>query len=129
MQLPALPLPARWLDAADGAYLQWHFGCIASVKARDGKIHVSINRRGGPPITGSAPSVPKGKIYVERWLAARDWHPIHPDVRRAAREARPRPPPLPRGAIPTVLPATPMRLRPSDFELIYQGESRTISFD
>lgn len=129
MARSALPSQAHWIESDGDAYLQWICVCIATVKIRDGKVVISINRTGGSPITGTAPSVAKGMLYVERWLAARNWSPMHPDERRRLRAAGMKPvPPLPRAArLPVVEKAIPFRLRPGDADLIYHAESRDLS--
>ena len=125
MRRPPLPEQARWIFGEGGAFLHWHFACIASVRQDGNQVRVSFQRADAEPLTGPAPSVAKGMIFVERWLAARRWHA--PSPRKAPRAPKPAlqlPPTPARGVQPS-----PRGFRASDLALVYRPETRTLDND
>lgn len=125
MRRPPLPEQARWIfGEGGGAFLHWHFACIASVRPDGNQARVSFNRSDAEPLTGPAPSVAKGMIFVERWLAARRWHVPRPQAPRAPKPALQLPPMPAR-----VIQAVPRGYSASDMALTYQPESRTLNND
>lgn len=64
----------RWIDSVEGSYLQLRAGCVARVKAvppdRWGcRAHVEIFEF--RQVSGPAPSIMKGKLWVEAYLEGR----------------------------------------------------------
>jgi hypothetical protein len=62
-----LPAPCHWIEDSKGAYLNWHYGCIAYVTLRDGKPLVTI-QWGSIRETHPAASIAQGKRHLERWI-------------------------------------------------------------
>ena len=65
-----LPNPYRWLDNPDTCYLCFNYGTVAVLKLEAGRVAGTLNWQ-GRSFWFKAGSYRQGKMWVERWIAAR----------------------------------------------------------
>ena len=65
-----LPNPYRWLDNPDTCYLCFNYGTVAVLELKEGKVAGRVHWQ-GRSFWFTAGSHRQGKMWVERWIAAR----------------------------------------------------------
>ncbi len=65
-----LPPPCRWIHDDAASYLQWHAGCVGSVKIRDGAWRITLQGWG---VNQEHPCASRrqGVRFLERWVCGR----------------------------------------------------------